>query len=89
MPKQLKSELELLVSRGRYTSLSEVMREGARKVLKSNQALTVNGFTQEFEDETLKEASEKIDKRSILDTPDEVTQHFNKLFEESKSLSEK
>lgn len=85
MTRQLKTDLEQLVVKGRYTSLSELMREGARKVLDSSERLTINGFTPEFEEEILKNAQEPLDSRPALKTMKEVEHYFSELYEQAKA----
>jgi len=66
MPDELKSAVDQLVARGWYTSVSELVREGARRVIATSPKLTANGFTEEFENEVLEAANEPIDEKKKI-----------------------
>jgi len=66
MPKGLMEEVKQLVIGGWYTSVSEVLRSGARQLI-ANERLTINGFTPEFEEEVLKAAAEPVDESLAWD----------------------
>ncbi|MEK9207755.1 MAG: ribbon-helix-helix domain-containing protein [Patescibacteria group bacterium] len=56
MPKGLYAQAKIRAKKYHYTSVSEVIRDALRWWLNDN--LTRNGFTPEFEEETLKAAKE-------------------------------
>ena len=76
MPRGLMEKVKQLVSGGWYTSVSEVLRTGARRVL-SDEQLTVNGFTREFEDEVLKAAAEPVDYSRVWETDKDIDAFFD------------
>ncbi len=79
MPNELKNAIDQLVASGLYTSVSEVVREGTRLVIKSSPKLTVNGFTEEFEKEVLEAAKEPIDESQIWETKEDIENYFDNL----------
>lgn len=84
MPSELKKAINQLVARGWYASISELIREGTRRVIETSPKLTVNGFTEEFESEVLKAAKEPIDKDLVWETGEDIDKYFNKLKREYK-----
>ncbi len=79
MPSQLKKAVDQLVAQGWYDSFSEAVREGTRRVVKSSPKLTVNGFTEEFEDEVLKAAEEPLDYSVELKSKADIDRYFDNL----------
>jgi Arc/MetJ-type ribon-helix-helix transcriptional regulator len=76
MPKGLMGELKQLVVAGWYTSVSEVLRSGARQIV-TNEKLTINGFTREFEDEVLKAAAEPVDYSKVWESDKDIDAFFD------------
>jgi Arc/MetJ-type ribon-helix-helix transcriptional regulator len=58
IPSGLKRSAERLVRKGRFTSISEVVSVGIKKVVSSKETLTENGFSKEFEEHVLQSAKE-------------------------------
>ena len=67
MPRQLMNLVRREVKVGLYTSVSELLREGARRVVTRKGELTINGFTSEFEEEVLEAAAEPVDESDVWD----------------------
>lgn len=88
MPKQLKADLQRLVAGGRYASLSEALRDGARKVI-NGQRITVNGFTEEFELETLEAEQEPIDWSTAWKSKKDIEEGLTKILEKHRSKNKK
>lgn len=65
MPKGLYSEAKKKAKRYHYASISELIRNALRWWL-SDEDLTVNGFTPEFEEEVLK-AEKEADKENVIE----------------------
>lgn len=79
MPNELKKAVDQLVARGWYTSVSELIREGARRVIKTSPKLTINGFTEEFENEVLEAAGEPVDKSLVWENEADIDNYFDNL----------
>lgn len=84
MPSELKKAIDQLIANGWYTSVSELVREGTRRVIKASPKLTINGFTEEFENQVLEAAKEPIDQDLVLETEEDIDKYFNNLFRKSK-----
>lgn len=73
---------KLLVSK-RYTSISELIRDSLRKTLYPN--ITVNGFTEEFENEVLA-AEKEPDHGKTWKTEEDIDKYFRSLDKKAKTL---
>lgn len=62
LPKQLHKAAKKLVTEEKYSSISEVVRAGIRRVLYDADKITENGFPGWFEDQVLESAAEPIKK---------------------------
>lgn len=67
---------KLLAEKG-YASISELIRDVLRKEIYSNK-LTVNGFTEEFENEILKATAEPDDGK-VWETEEDIDRYFDAL----------
>lgn len=65
LPKQLYKSAKKLVAEEKYSSISEVVRAGIRRVLYDADKITENGFPGWFEDQVLESAAESIKKSSV------------------------
>lgn len=65
---------KLLAKKG-YASISELIRDVLRKEIYSNK-LTVNGFTEEFEDQILRADAESDDNVTVLETDEDIRNYF-------------
>lgn len=65
LPEKLHKEAKKLVEEGKYSSISEVVRAGLRRVIENADRITENDFPGWFEDQVLEAAAEpvKIKKR--------------------------
>lgn len=79
MPDELKKAVNQLVSRGWYASVSELIREGTRRIIETSPKLTINGFTEEFENEVLKAANEPVDKSMVWENEADIDNYFDNL----------
>lgn len=84
IPQAMREEIKKLVKEGRYTSFSEVVRDGLRKVLGRKEKLTANGFTEEFEEEVLRSAAEPMENDTVLETDEDIDRYFRNLDEKIK-----
>lgn len=76
------SDARIFVKKNRYTSISELFRDALRKVLYPD--LTVNGFTEEFENMVLESAKEPISEGKVFETEDDIDRYFKKLIKSKK-----
>lgn len=79
MPDELKKAVDQLVARGWYTSVSELIREGTRRVIKTSPKLTINGFTEEFENKVLEAANEPVDESLVWKNEADIDNYFDNL----------
>lgn len=75
---------KLLVSK-RYTSISELIRDSLRKTLYPN--ITINGFTEEFENEVLAAENEPRNKNLVWKTEEDIDKYFRNLDKKARALS--
>lgn len=79
LPKQLYKSAKKLVAEEKYSSISEVVRAGIRRVLYDADKITENGFPGWFEDKVLESAEEPIDESKVWETEEEIEKYFKKL----------
>ncbi len=79
MPDELKNALDQLVARGWYTSVSELVREGARRVIATSPKLTINGFAEDFENEVLEAANEPLAGSPVWKNEADIDNYFDNL----------
>src|SRR5207248_1297591 len=77
LPQSMYNDAKKLLAKHRYASISELVREGLKRVLYPE--ITENGFTKEFEDKVLEAADEPTDKDEVWETPEDVNRFFSKL----------
>lgn len=78
LPKSMFEDVKKAMVARRYTSVSEIVRDGLRKIL-YEQDLTENGFTLSFEDEILKSAAEPMEKARVWETEKDIDNYFRNL----------
>lgn len=59
LPQAMHADAKRMVRAQKYTSVSELIRDAMRKIMYRN--ITENGFTKQFEEETLRAATEPIE----------------------------
>ncbi|MDP1743391.1 MAG: ribbon-helix-helix domain-containing protein [Candidatus Amesbacteria bacterium] len=59
LPYAMHADAKKMVRAQKYTSVSELIRDAMRKIMYRD--ITVNGFTKQFEEETLRAAAEPIE----------------------------
>lgn len=79
MSSELKRSIDQVVASGWYSSISELMREGARRVIKSSSKITVNGFTEEFENHVLEAEKGSRDDDLVIETEEQLEKYLNEL----------
>jgi len=79
LPKNLTDLARAQVKAGMYSSLSEVIRDAMRRMLNPRPKITVNGFTEEFENEVLAASESPQDKDLVFESADDLEKYFNKL----------
>ena len=62
LPKQLYKSAKKLIAEEKYSSFSEVVRAGLRRVIYDADKITENGFSGWFEDQVLESAEEPVKK---------------------------
>lgn len=77
LPKNMYRDAKQAVKDKGYSSVSELVRDGLRRVIYPE--LTENGFTPEFEEMVLESAKEPIDKGILLETDQDVKNYFKLL----------
>ena len=77
LPKSLYRDAKRKAKEKGYSSISELVRDGLRRVIYPE--LTENGFTHEFEDMVLEAAKEPVDKSKIIETDEDLENWFTEL----------
>ena len=68
----------------RYSSISELIRDSLRRTLYPK--LTVNGFTEEFEDQILASEAEPEENDSVWETEGDITRYFRDFDKRAKLI---
>lgn len=89
LPKSLYKDAKRLVAEGKYSSISEIMRAGLRRVLYDADKITENGLPGWFEDRVLESAQEPIKKSSVWESEEDMKKYFEKLHKEKSGKSKK
>ena len=79
LPEQLYRAAKKLVAEGKYSSISEVVRAGLRRVCEDANKTTENGFPGWFEDQVLEAAQEPVKKSTVWGTKEDIDKYFKKL----------
>lgn len=79
LPNKLYKSAKKLVAEEKYSSISEVVRAGIRRVLYDADKITENGFPGWFEDQVLEAAEEPIDESKVWETKEDIEKYFKKL----------
>lgn len=77
LPKSLYRDAKQVAREKGYSSISELVRDGLRRVIYPE--LTENGFTPEFEEAVLRSAKESVDEKDVWETPEDIDKYFTKL----------
>lgn len=67
MPKNLKDALQVQVAAGKFKSLSAAVQTAVRSMVRKSSKITVNGFTEAFEEGVLEAEKEPHDPRREWD----------------------
>ncbi|MBI2039623.1 hypothetical protein HYT18_00955 [Candidatus Microgenomates bacterium] len=89
LPEQLYKTAKKLVAEGKYSSISEVMRAGLRRVFYDADKITENGFPGWFEDQVLEAADEPIKKSPVWKTEEDIDKYFKKLHKRIEKRKQK
>ncbi len=79
IPKEMHEDMKRLLKKGRYSSISELVRDGLRRILDKEEEITENGFTREFEEAVLRSEAEPRNKDLVWETDEDVDKYFNEL----------
>lgn len=80
LPKKLHQDAKKMVAEEKYSSISEVVRAGIRRVLYDADKITENGFPGWFEDKVLESAAQPPSKNDIvLETDEDIDKFFRRL----------
>lgn len=79
LPKQLYTAAKKLVAEEKYSSISEIVRAGLRRVLYDADKITENGFPGWFEDQVLESAAQPLEKDTVLETEEDINNYFKHL----------
>jgi len=85
LPKEMHEDAKKLLKKGRYASISEVVRDGLRRLLDQNQEITENGFTREFEEAVLQSEAEPRNRDLVWETDEDIDRYFNALDKKIKN----
>lgn len=85
LPKQLYKAAKQLVAEEKYSSISEIVRAGIRRVLYDADKITENGFPGWFEDQVLEAAAEPVDQGKAWNTEEDIDKYFKKLHNKIKN----
>lgn len=77
LPKSMYQDAKKVVQEKGYSSVSELVRDGLRRVIYPE--LTENGFTPEFEEMVLEAAKEPVDYSNVWETKEDVKKYFSNL----------
>lgn len=77
LPKNMYRDAKQTIREKGYSSISELVRDGLRKIVYPE--LTENGFTPEFEEVVLRSAKESVDEKDVWETPEDIDRYFAKL----------
>ena len=75
IPNEVNRSLEAQVKAGWFASVGDAVVAGAKLLVQKKQKLTVNGFTEEFEERVLESAKEPIEvseARGVLETDKDI-----------------
>lgn len=79
LPKEMYEDAKKLLKKGRYASISELVRDGLRKILSKEEEITENGFTREFEEAVLRSDAEPEENDIVLETEEDIDNYFRHL----------
>lgn len=79
LPNKLYKAAKKLVAEEKYSSISEVVRAGIRRVLYDADKITENGFPGWFEDKVLESADEPRKNDIVLESEEDVKNYFKHL----------
>lgn len=79
LPTSLYKDIKKTIKQRGYSSVSELARDGFRKIIYQQEGLTENGFTPEFEEEVLKAAKEPLENDIVLETDEDIDKFFDEL----------
>lgn len=85
LPKQLYKAAKKLVEEEKYSSMSEIVRAGLRRVVDEADKITENGFPGWFEDQVLEAAAEPVSKSKAWKIEEDIEKYFEKLHNKIKS----
>ena len=84
LPENLYKEAKKIVKDKGYSSISELVRDGLRKVIYPQ--LTENGFTPEFEEMVLEAAKEPVDESKVWETSEDIDKYYAKLHKKLEKI---
>ncbi len=87
IPQGMYEDAKKLMVKKRYASISELVRDGLRKIMYPE--LTENGFTKEFEDEVLRRSALPDDNDIALETDEDIHNYFLHLKKPSPKRHDK
>ena len=86
LPANLYKDIKKTIKERGYSSVSELARDGFRKIIYQEEGLTENGFTPEFEAMVLKSAKEPIDESKVWETEEDIDRYFSKLHKKLEKI---
>jgi len=75
VPDAMYEDAKKMLIEKHYASVSAFARDGFKKLLYKKK-LTINGFTEEFEDEVLRTAADPVGEGTILETDEDIDNYF-------------
>lgn len=79
LPTRMYKDIKRVIKERGYSSVSELARDGFRKIIYEQEGLTENGFTPEFEEMVLEAAKEPIDATKTIETDEDLERYFREL----------
>ena len=88
LPANLYKDIKKTIKERGYSSVSELARDGFRKIIYQEQGLTENGFTPEFEEAVLRSAQDSVDEKDVWEKPEDIDRYFAKLHKKHQKVSQ-
>lgn len=89
LPEQLHKTAKKLVTEGKYSSISEVVRAGLRRVFYDADKITENGFPGWFEDRVLEAEEQPTKNDFVLETEKDIDKYFDQIHKKIEKRRQK
>lgn len=75
LPDAMYEDAKKMLTKKNYASINALIQDGLKKLL-YKKILTVNGFTEKFEEDILRKSAEPIEKDIVLETEEDARNFF-------------